>query len=77
MDEEFNQRLIFFFSESNHLVESENGKIDIQVQDFDFSYTQYENILSNKYEIEVEESPPNAKKYFSQHDKVENVASGL
>ena len=44
LEKESNQRFKFF-SKSNHLVESENENFDVQVQDFNFSYTQYENLL--------------------------------
>lgn len=75
LEEKSNQRLTFFFL--NHLVESKNENSYVQVQDFNFSYTQYKNILSRNSKNEVEKSPPNAHKYLIQHDKVENVSLGL
>ena len=76
LKEESNQRLELF-SESNNIVESKNENFDAQLKDLNFSYPQYKNILSHKFDNEIEESPPNAQKYFRQHAQVENVASYL
>jgi hypothetical protein len=48
----------------------------LQLQNFIFSYTPYED-LSGKFEIEIEDSPPNEKQDFMQHAYLENVTTSL
>jgi hypothetical protein len=47
------------------------------VQDFNFSYTPYENISRRNFENEIEDSSPNAQQDFIQHDHVQNVVTCL
>jgi hypothetical protein len=47
------------------VAENENENSKLQEENFSLSYTPYEDILSNKFENEIEEPPPNTQEYFS------------
>jgi hypothetical protein len=66
LEKEYNQILEYFF-ESIHMAENENKNSNLQEENFILSYTPYEDLSSNKFENDIDESPPNEKKYFSQH----------
>jgi hypothetical protein len=73
LEENSNQRMENF--SSSHTAENENENSNLQEQDFSLSYTPYEDLLSNKIKNEIEEPPPNAQEYFSQHTHMEDVVT--
>jgi hypothetical protein len=71
--EEKPNKILEYFFESIHTTETKNNNSNLQVQDFNFSCTPYEDILRNNFENEIEDPPKNSQEYFSQHNHVENV----
>jgi hypothetical protein len=74
LEENFNQNIGEFF-ESSYTAENENENSNLQEKYFSLSYTPYENSSCNKFEIEIEEPPPNAQVDFSQHTHMEDVVT--
>jgi hypothetical protein len=73
-EENSNQRLENF-SESSHPAKNENQNSNLQEKYFSLSYTPYEDSSCNKFEIEIEDPPPNAQEDFSQHTHMEYVVT--
>jgi hypothetical protein len=71
LEEKSNQRMENV--SSSHISENKNENSNFQVQDFSLSYTPYEDSSCNKFEIEIEEPPPNAQVDFNQHTHMKDV----
>jgi hypothetical protein len=62
--EEYNQRMDEI-PKSSHVAEKEDENSKLQEENFSLLYTPYEDILSNKFQNEIEETPPNTQEDFS------------